>query len=164
MVAGEHNFHDKEGTEQLRNVTRTVKHELYDTLTVDYDLAILKLDRPLYIDEYVSPICLPSPTDQMATKDLGVILGWGKKKNHKRTGTKVLQMARVPIADAEDCKQVYQSYKITDNMVCAGFKEGGTDSCAGDSGGPLMFKRKDSQQQQSSNISRNKWYLYGITR
>jgi len=35
-------------------------------------------------------------------------------------------------------------------MRCAGFSQGGIDSCEGDSGGPLVCPRN------------NKWYLVGI--
>ncbi|CAG9560486.1 unnamed protein product [Danaus chrysippus] len=36
------------------------------------------------------------------------------------------------------CRRSYWQYAITDNMVCAG--RGHRDSCAGDSGGPLLCK------------------------
>lgn len=44
----------------------------------------------------------------------------------------------VPILSNFDCKKsAYAASRITDNMLCAGFKEGKKDSCQGDSGGPL---------------------------
>lgn len=138
-------------------VARVIVHDDYNNYTVDNDIALLKLEKPLLIDDFVSPICLPSPDDQMATNQTGTILGWGKKRTSKKTGTKTLQVARVPIADTEDCRNVYKNYNITKNMVCAGYKEGGIDSCAGDSGGPMMMRRRDAEKQK-------RWYLYGITR
>ncbi|KAI2804691.1 hypothetical protein BLOT_003679 [Blomia tropicalis] len=154
--AGEHNFAVDEGTEQEVQVSSIEIHPDYDNYTVDNDIALLRLESPLEIDDYVSPICLPSIDDEMSINRTATILGWGKKRNSEMFGTQVLQEARVPIADTDDCKKVYENYHITENMVCAGYKMGKVDSCAGDSGGPLMFRRKDSTQ-------RNRWYLYGIT-
>ena len=37
-----------------------------------------------------------------------------------------------------ECKEYYKSYNILDSMICAGYIEGGTGICNGDSGGPLI--------------------------
>jgi hypothetical protein len=41
---------------------------------------------------------------------------------------------QIPIVSKSSCKSVYSDYFISDNMFCAGHKEGRIDSCAGDSG------------------------------
>ena len=45
-----------------------------------------------------------------------------------------------------------QSYgsRITRNILCAGYQEGGQDACQNDSGGPLVCQ------------SQGKWTLYGV--
>lgn len=146
-----------EGSEQQVRVSDIFVHPEYDAETVDNDIALLKLKQPLKINQFVSPICLPSEDTALATNSLATILGWGKKRNSAVFGTDVLHQAQVPIADSDDCKRVYENYFISDNMVCAGYKKGKVDSCAGDSGGPLLFNRK----QADSN--RDQWFLYGIT-
>lgn len=134
-----------------------IEHPKYDPDTVDNDIALLKLHTPFEINNLVSPICLPSPNDEMSVDSRGTILGWGKKWDLDSHGTHVLHEAEVPIVGQEDCRNVYKDkYMITDNMVCAGFKRGMVDSCAGDSGGPLLFSKKTQLG--------DKWYLYGITR
>ena len=49
----------------------------------------------------------------------------------------MLKAAKVPIVSDRTCRRAY-SFKVTANMVCAGYLEGGIDTCSGDSGGPLV--------------------------
>ena len=54
-----------------------------------------------------------------------------------RVGPQNLQHVAVPLMTNGACIKKYVPYprfEITSNMVCAGFKEGGRDSCTGDSG------------------------------
>ena len=41
---------------------------------------------------------------------------------------------QIPVVSKAACKSVYSDYFISDNMFCAGHREGRIDSCAGDSG------------------------------
>jgi len=59
---------------------------------------------------------------------------------------------KVPIVASHVCRSVYMDYHITDNMFCAGYERGRKDSCAGDSGGPLLCQDDTSR-----------WTVFGIT-
>lgn len=138
--AGEHDLMSEEGPEQQVRVESVFKHPDYDPETVDNDIALLRLRKPFKLSKYVSTACLPASDKVMGVDSLGTILGWGKRKKNAHFGTDVLHQAKVPIASAKDCRQVYNEYFISENMVCAGYKRGRVDSCAGDSGGPLLFE------------------------
>ncbi|KAI4529679.1 hypothetical protein MG293_020357 [Ovis ammon polii] len=62
-----------------------------------------------------------------------------------------LQKAKVPLMTNEECQEGYRKHRITNKMVCAGYREGGKDACKGDSGGPLSCKHNEV------------WHLVGIT-
>ena len=40
-----------------------------------------------------------------------------------------LQKANIPLISNEECQKSYRDYKITKQMICAGYKEGGKDAC-----------------------------------
>ena len=63
-----------------------------------------------------------------------------------------LNEARLPLLSNYECKQAYGTY-ISKKMVCAGYLEGEqrTDTCKGDSGGPLICQRDGV------------WKLFGVT-
>ena len=65
--------------------------------------------------------------------------GWGVsgyKPNKDTLHPSVLQKVQVPIIDQETC---YDWIKISKDITfCAGYAEGGKDSCTGDSGGPIF--------------------------
>ena len=50
----------------------------------------------------------------------------------------ILKGASVIIDNPRYCRDKWGCSVITDNMFCAGVKNGSADSCDGDSGGPLV--------------------------
>jgi len=61
---------------------------------------------------------------------------WGSESN-------VLQEVVVKIISTERCRNPdwFGNWVDTKTMICAGYEEGGRDSCDGDSGGPLVCRR-----------------------
>lgn len=45
-----------------------------------YDIAVLRLNRPVVYRENILPICLPDPSDDFIG-DVGIVAGWGKTDN-----------------------------------------------------------------------------------
>lgn len=67
------------------------------------------------------------------------IAGWGTKKV-KGPATRILHEAALPLVSHEQCNGP-KSYSgvIGGNLICAGYKQGGVDTCEGDSGGEMDF-------------------------
>nr|XP_034342043.1 coagulation factor IX isoform X2 [Arvicanthis niloticus] len=138
VVAGEYNIDEKEDTEQRRNVIRAIPHHHYNATINKYshDIALLELDKPLILNSYVTPICVADReyTNIFLKFGSGYVSGWGKVFNKGRQAS-ILQNLRVPLVDRATCLRS-TTFTIYNNMFCAGYREGGKDSCEGDSGGP----------------------------
>lgn len=61
--------------------------------------------------------------------ETGIVTGWGAVKEGGSI-SHTLQEVFVPILSNAECRETkYPSRRITDNMLCAGYQEGGKDSC-----------------------------------
>jgi secreted trypsin-like serine protease len=116
------------------------------------DIALIQLARPatqgiLRMSNAYNPA---SFADNAA-----VVMGWGTTSTYQDNYPLMLQQTTVPITSTALCNGVYAyNGKITDSMVCAGFPQGGTDACTGDSGSPLVV--------QTSADNGNIWQQVGI--
>ncbi|XP_077504532.1 serine protease 33-like isoform X1 [Amblyomma americanum] len=152
VLAGEYSLGRPEGSEVTVRVAEAIAHPDYDPETVDMDLALLRLRSALKLGPYVMPACLPEQGDTPPPGSLATILGWGKLSKRHANGSDLLHQAQVPLVPASECRAVYADYLISHNMLCAGFRRGRVDSCAGDSGGPLLARD-----------GRGRWTIYGVT-
>ncbi|NWR76480.1 TMPS9 protease, partial [Centropus unirufus] len=125
-----------DGTAVKVNVTRVIQHPLFNPIFLDFDVAVLELERPLVFNKYIQPICLPPAVQTFPVGKKCIISGWGDLQEGNVTKPEILQKASVGIIDQKICDFLY-NFSLTDRMICAGFLEGKVDSCQGDSGGPL---------------------------
>jgi trypsin len=78
-------------------------------------------------------------SDEGALWDAGSpvdISGWGETEAGPPPNT--LHAATVQVIDDGTCSADYGANFDRNTMICAGFQQGGVDSCSGDSGGPLQ--------------------------
>ncbi|XP_018587603.1 mannan-binding lectin serine protease 1 isoform X1 [Scleropages formosus] len=139
-----------------RSVESLVLHPQFDPRNYNNDIALVKLSEKVPMSPLVLPVCLPSPDPNRSSlqpNTLGLVAGWGISNPNVSMDnalsldldvvTDVLQYVKLPVVAQEECQSSYTSrsgkYNITDNMFCAGFFEGGRDTCLGDSGGAFVM-------------------------
>ncbi|XP_053698577.1 trypsin-1-like, partial [Sabethes cyaneus] len=140
--------HDRSSSSETETITSKVehiyKHSGYSPLNYDNDIAILRLENALEMNDKLRPVCQPSSGESYAGYN-GIATGWGTTSQGGQVSP-TLQEVTVPIMSNEDCKKsAYGERRITENMMCAGLPDGGKDSCQGDSGGPLHAISKEME-------------------
>ena len=77
-----------------------------------FDEALMHLDRPVFYQDNIIPICLP-PGDIPLTGKIGMVAGWGKTDNSfGKTGTNILHKVLVPIIKNEQCINWHEEKNI----------------------------------------------------
>ncbi|KAH8338310.1 hypothetical protein KR067_007040 [Drosophila pandora] len=152
---GEHNLEYEDGTEIQLRVLKSFTHPNFDKRTVDSDVALLRLPKPVNATTWIGYSCMPQPFQELPKNVECTVIGWGKRRNRDVVGTNVLHKATVPIISMGHCRRVYHDYTITKNMFCAGHHKGHIDTCAGDSGGPLLCR--------DTTKPNHPWTIFGIT-
>ncbi|KAG8198969.1 hypothetical protein JTE90_001769 [Oedothorax gibbosus] len=141
-------------------IVRLVVHPGYVRGAYYDDIAMLTLDRSVQLPGF-NPICLPWSREFVNITGMGTaVAGWGATRFLGQMSNTLQQLENIPILSNTECNQTFTEMArtfllqfprgLTSGFVCAGFPEGGKDSCGGDSGGPLMYQTGDQ------------WYAVGI--
>ncbi|XP_063211256.1 transmembrane protease serine 13 [Chroicocephalus ridibundus] len=133
-------------------VSQVIINSNYSDDHDDYDIALMKLSRPLTLSAQVRPACLPMYGQRFQTGRSCFITGFGKTRENEDNTSPKLREAEVKLIDYKICNsdKVYEGY-LTPRMMCAGYLQGGKDACQGDSGGPLVCE------------DNGRWYVAGVT-
>ncbi|XP_074636981.1 serine protease hepsin-like isoform X1 [Acropora palmata] len=152
---GEHSFKRTSGIERKIPVKQIIIHPNYRPSNSSHpgnnDIALLRLPSSLHFDRVIHQICLPESYSFFNPGKRCIVTGWGHTA-WKGNSSNVLREAWVDLISKPDCNYE-NSYNgtIGPNFLCAGYKEGGTDACYYDSGGPLACP-----------IQGGRWVLAGI--
>lgn len=104
------------------------------------DIALVRLQREVSFSDNVKPICLPKggisfkPGTNCTVTGFGNIIEGGK-------GSRTLKKTNLPIVDDNACSSLYGAQTLN-QQFCAGYEEGKTASCQGDSGGSISMPKR----------------------
>ena len=133
------------GHEQYLSSNRIINHENYDDWTVDNDISLIEVFGTIQFNDFVKPICLDQDQNRFVD-DLGwfnnegqanlLVSGWGSLNPAGSRYPDVMNWAAVKPIFWDLCNE---AFGMTQNMICAGYINGGIDACSGDSGGPMAY-------------------------
>lgn len=125
--------------------------------TLGNDIALIKISEPDIpggagnVGTVANPRSIQLPTDFNASLiyrpgTRQVVNGWGRYGSENGPVSAVLQTADIPYLNQQQCYAQYETIngEIARGAYCAGWLQGGIDSCAGDSGGPLFYPGSQS--------------------
>jgi len=156
---GEHRmFSDEDEDQEDVNIDSIIIHPSRNPpKTFNFDIALVKLSRPVKLSGNVNVVCLPAPEDRFSPGTVCITAGWGYSAEGGNIAETV-QHVEVPIISRSMCNRLYQKIMqyvrihISNDMLCAGFETGGRDACQFDSGGPMVYY----------NRKEDAWMLVGV--
>ncbi|XP_066251877.1 phenoloxidase-activating factor 1-like isoform X2 [Euwallacea similis] len=144
---------------QDRQIDSITVHPDYNATILFNDLAVLKIDSPVEINNFVRPCCLWQDQDSNLENLVGrkgTVVGWGY--NEQGQLSQNLMKAEMPIISTSNClfsNRDFFSIFLSDKNFCAGFKNG-TSVCNGDSGGGMVVPVRGTRGENSI------WQLRGV--
>ncbi|NXG80349.1 GRAA protein, partial [Baryphthengus martii] len=140
VILGAHSQKAREREKQDFQIAKRIPYPCYCSSCKENDIMLLQLDKRAKLNKAVQLIPLPTSDDDPKPGTTCAVAGWGQIYNHQRKHSDTLREVNVTVISRKTCndnKHYKNNPPITENMICAGDKKGGKDSCSGDSGGPL---------------------------
>lgn len=63
--------------EQTRVITAVIQHPEYNSDSISNDVAMVFIDEPLHLNQWVNPICLPPEDYSPPVGSFCTVTGWG---------------------------------------------------------------------------------------
>ncbi|OMH82114.1 Transmembrane protease serine 11G [Zancudomyces culisetae] len=116
-----------------KNPEKIIVHQDYNTDTHENDIALIKLSE----GSGLSPVKID--TGDIQSDESVAAIGWGFYEADSSTPSSELQEVELKIISASDCRKIKSDFQLDGNtsQICTG-NTLGKDTCAGDSGGPLL--------------------------
>ncbi|XP_053687767.1 CLIP domain-containing serine protease B8-like [Sabethes cyaneus] len=118
-----------------------------DSPSYDHDVGLIQIEPVPPYSDFLRPICLPELEVDNGAHPGGVfsVAGWGKTDFFSKdlgsvSFSPIKLKVMLPFFGLDQCKKVYEELNVShlrETQLCAGGRRS-KDSCAGDSGSPLM--------------------------
>lgn len=118
-------------------VSENIVHSQYNPSTLEYDVAVCKLARPMSFHREFVPAILPPYTVDAPIGAPCTVIGWGNTLDPS-VPSDTLRHVDVEVVDRQACQKAYGDILVSETMMCAAVDGGGKDACQGDSGGPIV--------------------------
>ncbi|UJR29561.1 hypothetical protein I4U23_010778 [Adineta vaga] len=116
---------------QIRSVLKINRQPLFNATVFTNDIAVLKLASAVTETSLVGLCCLPTDTSLPVVGGNAVIVGWGRTTVNGSQPDELQQAVVKILPPTSSC------VASSDVQFCAGYMT--TDTCRGDSGGPVMI-------------------------
>ncbi|XP_047118343.1 trypsin 3A1-like [Schistocerca piceifrons] len=116
------------------DVAEVHEHEQHDSISGDYDIAVLRIDGSFPLGTNVAIVNLPEAGYDPPAGLAVTATGWGDTEDEYLPS--ILKKVDIAIRDRSECNFPNTGREVTPRMICAG--ETGKSVCHGDSGGPLV--------------------------
>ncbi|XP_053711283.1 tolloid-like protein 1 [Synchiropus splendidus] len=161
MCLGKHNLTYTEASERCLSVSAIYRHEgfKYPTVpTVEFDIALIRLDGEVSPSNEISFACLPSEEEVLAGGKKCYATGWGDETGDSLNAkvAEALNQVALPVVPFDTCKRMdYWWFQVKTSMICCGYTlpDELKSVCQGDSGGPLVCQ----------DTPTSPWEVHGIT-
>jgi len=133
-----------------------IVHKLYTKEKYGHDIALIRLDRPAVLNDFVVPICLPfgQLMDKNFTSQPMEVAGWGVTNSSTGSTSNDILFIHIDMLPLEICEIFFRkSTTVGPGQICLGGQKN-IDTCTGDSGGPLM--------KAESVDGPPKYFLFGV--
>uniref|UniRef100_A0A1I8PR75 Peptidase S1 domain-containing protein n=1 Tax=Stomoxys calcitrans TaxID=35570 RepID=A0A1I8PR75_STOCA len=144
---------------QNRTIAEVIVHPLYNTSMHYHDIALLRLQEPIFYTRFVRPIRLWARDD--IPYDNVFTMGYGST-SFAKAPTYILTEMELSTVSQQECNVELPPNEIapqgiTETQICAKDFVKNRDTCQGDSGGPLQLNLK-----RRRNRNGFRYYLVGI--
>ena len=150
-------------------------HNEYSPITFENDIALIKLNRfdasntnkissitiantaQLHVIERHEPTAVfPERVNKDFSEDnvQVYVAGWGSEGEGKPKFSSNLKFSKLPYQNHYKCKTKYQSwgFDLSQNVMCYGELNSNEDTCYGDSGSAIVYKRNEDYYSSSESI------------